>query len=392
MEAATAPRPLEGGIGLAGKVAVAWATALGVLLGGFLVAGMTLAGKLSGGGLLLSSTGLFGVGAIAGFVHGGVLGYFGRAPGTPRRRSAAGIALATLYALPALAVGWAISGWIAMTVVALYTHEIAAIVGATIAWLLGLGVLALAGKVTVRAARNAYARWEERRAGTVLVAATFGALLVIFLAEHPTIWGTPFRVTEVGAVLLALEVSIWIAGPIITLGLALLRRLPIRLAGVEVAVTRPGTLARLAIALGVGVALGLLALPFHTAPLDVPLTVAGGDPIAEALRVLGAALVDEVLLRLFLVTTLAWVILRWRGRTEGTTALAVAGAAVVQLLLYLPGVLAIGFPNPLAALGYVTVAVLLPALVFGTIYLRLGFGSAVLAHAGALGALVLLAA
>jgi hypothetical protein len=378
-------RPVSGEIGLSGRVAVSWATAGGVLVGGFVVAAMTLGGRISGAGLFMTATGLFVVGAVLGFLHGAVLGFFGREPEVSARAVVGRLALAALYAIPALALGWAIAGWMAMTVVAFYTGKTLALVGAATAWVLGAGAVVLAARHGVRALRNAYGRWPEYRVGTVLVAATFGALLVTFLADRPELWGSQFRVTPVGAVLLAGLLSIWVAGPAITLALAL-RRLQL-VPGTAGELER-GRLGRgIALGLGAGVVLGLLAVPFHTVPLAVPTALAEAGNTELLVRALSGALVSEVLLRLFLVTGLAWLILRWRGRSEGTALLAILGAAAAQVLLYLPAIDAIGFPGPLAALGYVAAVVVIPALVFGTLYWTRGLPTALVAHATALLAL-----
>jgi hypothetical protein len=68
----------------------------------------------------------------------------------------------------------------------------------------------------------------------------------------------------------------------------------------------------------------------------------------------------------------------------------VGTAAVVQVLLYLPGVNAIGFPTLTATAGYVLMTVLLPALVFGLLFWKRGLATAVLAHATALLAIALM--
>jgi hypothetical protein len=65
-------------------------------------------------------------------------------------------------------------------------------------------------------------------------------------------------------------------------------------------------------------------------------------------------------------------------------------AAAVQVVLYLPGVLALGMPSWIATLGYVLLAVLVPALAFGFLYTRRGFSAALAGHAAALIALALL--
>src|SRR5690606_23243868 len=109
----------------------------------------------------------------------------------------------------------------------------------------------------------------------------------------------------------------------------------------------PGRRVAADIALGLlaGVALGLIALPFAL-PAGLPATGAAGAVVAA----FGQALVDEVLLRLFLVTGVAWLLLRW-GRVNAPEAavVSIAVAAVVQVVLYTPAVIALGFATPLAA-------------------------------------------
>jgi hypothetical protein len=375
-------RTLTRGIGVAGKVAVSWAAAGGILVGGFLVAAMTLTGKLSGHALLLTSTGLFVVGAVLGYVHGAVLGWMGRPASEDRRKSLGGLAMSAAYAVPALLLSWLISGWIAMTAVALYAGRMPALIGCGVAWLIGLAVVALSAENGWEALRGAYASWSNARVGTLLVAATFGGLLAVFLAERPMLWGLPLRVTPVGAVLLAAMATLWLAGPIVTLGLAALDRLPG--ARPAVAFGDPGrAVAGVAIAMMVGVILALLALPFYQTTYGV---TTGG-----VATLLTTALLDEVLLRLFLVTGVVWLLLREFHLRPGRAALlAVAVAAAVQVLMYLPGILTIGFPSLATAIGFVAVAVLVPAVAFGVLYWQRGFGAAVVAHATALAALFMI--
>lgn len=383
---------LPRGIGLPGRVAVTWALAGGLLVGGFLVAAMTLAGQLSGSGLLVTASGLFLIGAALGFAHGGALGYLGRPEGLERRRAMVGLGLAAVYTLPALAVGLVVSGWIAMTVVALYTGKTLALVAVGAAWLVGLGLVGVAAAEGWEALRNAWARWPQRRVGTALVAGSFGALLVLFLVARPEVWWLGVRVTEVGAVLLAAFVTIWAVGPMVTVGLALLDRIPAArpFHGIGDPVHGAGTVA---LGVVVGLLLGLLALPFYGAPLEVPTVAADVGPAGAAAVAAARALVDEVLLRLFMVTGVTWVLLRWYRVTPKAAALtAVAAAALVQVALYTPAVLAIGFPTTAAAAGFVLLAVLLPAAAFGTLYVTRGFTAAVIADATAVLAIALLAA
>jgi hypothetical protein len=375
-------KTVTAGIGLTGKVAVAWSAAGGILVGGFLVAAMTLTGQLSGHALLLTCTGLFVVGAVLGYIHGAVLGWMGRTKSEERKTTLGGLALSAAYAIPALLVSWLIAGWIAMTSTALYAGKTGAIIGCGIAWLVGLALVAIAAENGYKALRNAYSGWSNARVGTLIVAALFGGLLAVFLADQPTIWGLELQFTPVGAVLLALAATLWLAGPMVTASLGLLDKLP---------TPRPAkafggkgqAVVSIAIALVVGVAMALIAMPFYGAATGV-------HPTGLAAAV-STALVDEVLLRLFLMTGIAWVLLREFKVSAGrAAAMAVIAAAVVQGLIYLPGVLQIGFPSPVTAFGFLAVTALVPAIAFGWLFWKRGFGTALVAHATALGALILI--
>jgi hypothetical protein len=374
------------GTGLVGRVIVTWTVAGGLLAGGFLVAGMTLAGRLSGNALLMTAAVLYVAGAVLGFAHGAALGFFGRPTDMPAREALGRVGLAALYAIPAVAVGFLAAGWIAMTTLALYLGRTLPLVGVGAGWVAGAVLVLTAAAYGVKALRNAYGRWADRRLGTVLVAATFGALLVLFLADRPELWGTRLRVTEVGAVLLAAMGTFWVAGPLVTLALDLARRLPTPRFGFGLE-RAPRAWASLAIGLAAGVVLGVIAVPFEKAAF----ATAAVGPMGSLVHAFSRALVDEVLLRLVLVTGSVWALVRWNGAAGPRAALvAVVFAAIVQAALYLPGVQAIGFASASAAAAYMATTVLLPALVFGALYWKRGFATAVLAHATALLAVMLM--
>jgi hypothetical protein len=281
--------------------------------------------------------------------------------------------LAVLYSVPALAVGWLVTIWVAMTVVAVFMGRTAPLVGSAIGWALAAAVLVSAAVLGARAFRSAYAGWPERRAGTLIVAATFAALCVTFLADRPEIWGLRLRLTEVGGLLLAAEITIWVVGPAVTMALRALKRVP----GLHPVGVAPGWRGAgdLLVGLTTGVVVGLLVVPF-AAPASVPATL--GTVVAGV----SAALVDEVLLRLILVTGVAWLLVRWHDlHREELVLLSVAAVALLQVILYAPGVIATGFPTALAALAFTATAVLLPAAVFGLLYWKKGFSAAVLADA-----------
>jgi hypothetical protein len=371
--------------GLMGRVVVSWTVAGGLLAGGFLVGGMTLGGRLSGNALLMTAGVLYVLGAALGFAHGAVLGYLGRPAEMTARQALGRLGMATLYTIPAVTVGFLAAGWIAMSAVAVYLGRTLPLIGVGLGWVAGAVLVVVAAKYGTQALHNAYARWPDRRLGTVLVAGTFAALLVLFLADRPELWGTRLRVTEIGAVLLAAVSALWIAGPVVTAGLALLRRLPAHPAlGFGRA---PRMLTSIALGLTAGAVLGVLAVPFQQAAFAT--TTVG--PVGGVVQVLSRALVDEVLLRLFLVTGVVWMLVRWYATPSPRAAVvAVLSAAVVQAILYMPGVSAIGFPTYTMAAGYLAMTVVLPAMVFGLLFWQRGFATALLAHATALLAIMLM--
>lgn len=385
---ATAGTAVGRDVGLMGRVIVSWTVAGGLLVGGFLVAGMTLAGKLSGSGLMLAAGSLYVIGGLLGFLHGAVLSYLGRPAGMTSREAISKFGMSALYAIPALIVGFLAAGWIAMSAVVLYIGKPLPMVLASVGWLAGAAIVLTAAFSGWTALQNAYARWPERRLGTVLVAATFAALLVLFLTDRPELWGMRLRVTEVGAVLLAAVGAFWIAGPAVTVALRLRGLLQGGAAVVPAVERTPRVLASLAIGLAAGAVLGVLAVPFQQAAFATPAPV---GTLGGAVLVASRAVVDEVLLRLFLVTGVVWALTKWSGTTRPMAAVyAVLIAAFAQLALYSPGVSAIGFATTGAAAAYMAATVALPALVFGFLFWKRGLATALVAHATALVALALM--
>ncbi len=359
-------------LGLAGKVAVSWAMAGGVGLGGVAVGIGTLTGKMSAHALLLTSTGLFIVGALLGFVHGAVLGFFGRTEGVTKHEATQRLMLAAVYAIPGLAVAWLVSNWMAMTVVARFAGRVLPMVGAGAGWVAGAAILGWAAVEGWKGLQSSFARWPEWKAGTTIVFATWAALLVSLLVDRPELLGLRLDLTPVGAVLLSGVIALWLVGPVVTAGLTALRKLPGR---------RPALAFRsrsgldIGIAIAAGAVVGLIALPFA----GTTILPTGGLGVAAA--ALGQAFFSEVVFRLFLMTAVVWLLLRWhRVHREEAALIAVIAVTAVETLLYLPGVAAAGFPSAFSAAGYMLAAVALPAAVFGAIYWLRGLGTAVLAH------------
>jgi hypothetical protein len=377
------------GVGLPGRTAITWAVGGAIGLGGVVVGLSALTGNLSGNGLLMTSMALFLIGGVLGFAHGAVLGVMGRPADMPRGRAVRAIALAAAYTVPALTIAFIVAGWIALTPVAIYTGKILALVGCGVAWVIGTGLITYAALTGWRALAGAYARWEEKRFGTALVAATFAGLLVLFLAKRPELWGVHMQMTEVGAVLLAISLTLWLVGPVVTLALRAAKK--IALPGI--AFDQPArVLPGVAIGMAVGAVLALIALPFAQARYGVTPSAETG-PLGALVVAMSAALFNEVVIRLFVVTAVAALALRlFATRRPQAVTFAVLAAAAVEVIVNLPGVVMIGFPTVWTAGAFMLTAVVLPAIVLGVLFWKRGLTTAVVAHATALATIAIFAA
>lgn len=364
-------------MGFPGRVAVSWAMASGVLAGGVLLAVLTLMDRMSAFGIFLTSTALFLGGGVFGFLHGAVLGWMGREPemdGDAARRS---LGLAAMYAIPGLGFAWVVSSLISQTVAARFTGNLVAVGGVAVAWIAGGFICLWAAREGARAFSNGLARWEDPIVGTGLVALTFAALLTLFLTERPELWGTQLQVGTVGAVLLAGFATTWISGPGITLPLWLSRRLP------DPRIVSPPLPDTGRVAVGVvvggvvGLALAGLALWLAPSLVTAPALDLGAEPDRLVLLSLSRGLIDEVLFRLFIVTSLVWVFRRWHPlHAEEATTAAVLVAVVVQMLAYLPAYLAQGLPDAAALLQQITWLTAVPAVGMGLLFVWRGLPAA----------------
>lgn len=149
-------------IGLPGRAAVSSAMAGGVLGGGFLLAVLTMLERTSGHAILVTLVPLFVVGAVYGFLQGGVVGYLGRPEGMGSREALAAIGRAFLYSVIGLAVAFVVAGWIAMTFVALYTGRVPALAIAAAGWIAGAGMVGWASREGTRALAGVVTRARTR--------------------------------------------------------------------------------------------------------------------------------------------------------------------------------------------------------------------------------------
>lgn len=375
--------PQSGELRFAGRVVLAMVVTGGLVFGGPLVWALVETEQLPATDLLRKSTNFFLLGTILGLIHGIPLGIFGRNPDMTVREAASAQTRGLLYALPALALAWSAAGWLATSAGGSRTDAgIAHLVFNSVAWLAALGAVIYTQGLKIRAMRASYARWPERRLGTFLVVATFVALAIELMGHRPEIWGTRLRIDPFTGLVISAVIALWIVGPSVTLALRFFRG-----RSLEFGFATKRHRARVNILTGLiaGLALSLLALPFHLSPYHLPTVVNGHGFAVGAVDAVSKALFDEVLLRVVLSTAIFALALRWHLRGSSTPmAAAVVGAAILQTLFYLPGVFDLGFRDQLATIAYMAGGVLLPAIVFGTLFWRRGFATALLANASAL--------
>ncbi len=154
------------GFGLPGAVLLSWMIAGGVLAGGFLVAYGTMAEHMSGHALLYTAGGLYLIGSLIGAILGGAVGMFGRPIEMAARRALRDQLLALLYALPALFLAFVLTGWIAMTIIAVSHGHTLPLIGVSAAYVLGIVVVGMALRFGWFGARRAWERFA-RQAGRV---------------------------------------------------------------------------------------------------------------------------------------------------------------------------------------------------------------------------------
>jgi hypothetical protein len=209
-------------LGLVGQIATSWGVA-GGLLGAVVVTGHMVAGQLSGSLGFLTTTLFFVAGSLVGFLHGGLVGYVSRPPHVSRQLALKRLALASVYAVPAMLTGWVVALALALTPTALSSGRPALAIPAILGWLGLIGVVAWATVETRQGLPNLFARWPESRALLVVLGLLFLALLPFFLGSRPEIWLLQVRPTGTAAVFMAVGATAWIGGPLVTLGLLAIR-------------------------------------------------------------------------------------------------------------------------------------------------------------------------
>lgn len=382
------------GIDLPAAVAIAWSLAGGMLFGGAAVVLMIVTGRLSGHLMLTVSATLFPLGAVVGLAHGVALGIVGRPEGATIRQAISAMVHGLIYLVPALLLGWLVAGWVAAMPLALTGHKVIGTAVSAVAWLAMVVTVYFAGSTGLHAARLAFQRWPHRVVGTALIGVVFASQVTAFLIQPPTIWFTNVRLATPGAMILAFVATFWLYGPMVTVGLWLVRRLRPDLREAEVpspsTLQRVGTSAGLAVA--AGLALAVIALPFYRGALNLPSDIERLGFASAMLMALSQAFTDELFLRLFAMTA-AFVLAARLFQAQGTRAVAIAigVATVIDLIVHWSEIPALGLPNAGTVAAYAAVRIVIPAVMFGYLFWRRGLGTAVGAHVTAGAALGLLA-
>jgi hypothetical protein len=266
---------------------------------------------------------------------------------------------------------------------ALSGHKVIGTVLSGLAWAAMVVTTYFAAGTGVHATKLAYRRWPHRVAGTALVGVVFVSLVVAFLIRPPAIWFTSIRLATPGAMLLAFVSAFWFYGPMITIGLWLVRRLRPDIRESELPL--PSTLKRTGIGAGIavasGLALALIALPFYRGAPHLPSDVERLGLASAMLLALSRAFTDELFLRLFAMTV-AFVLAARLFKAQGTraAALAIGIAAALDCIVHWAEIPALGLPTAEMVAAYAVVRVVIPAIVFGYLFWRRGLGAAVGAH------------
>lgn len=195
-----------------GRLTLSWGLAGGILAGGLLLLTASTAGEVSPAPA--ATLVLFVLGALAGLVHGAALAYLARSPGRGRREAVGSVGWALLAFLPLAPLAWFVALHVALTP-PFWTRGLPAMGGVVLSWLVAAAVSGWAAWEGWTGLRRAFLRWPARRAGATLLSLVLAVLAVSFLRTQPTIWGTDLQVRGMGALILALGATVWIAFPVV---------------------------------------------------------------------------------------------------------------------------------------------------------------------------------
>jgi hypothetical protein len=211
-------------IGLPGWTVLTWSVAGGIVMGGLLVVVLqatNVVDPLEAGTL---AEFLFVFGAALGAIHGAVLGVVGRPEGSSLGRSLRSEGLALLLMIPVLIASRELAHSVAETAAAQALGGLGGVLTSSMAWGLSAAICAIAAYKGLVALVNACRRWPDWKVGTCLATLVMAVLAVVFLRTQPELWGTEITVSGASAVVLALGATLWLALPLIVVGLLVTHR------------------------------------------------------------------------------------------------------------------------------------------------------------------------
>ena len=203
-------------LGLVGQVATSWGVA-GGLVASVVVTVHVLVGQLSSSLGFVTTTVFYVIGSLIGYLHGGILAYLGRPAVADRRTALHRLALASVYAIPAMVVGWVAAMLLVMSAASLLAGRPAALLISLIGWVAAAGGVVWAVVETRAAVRNLFRRWPGARAIAVVLGLAFLALLPVFIVSRPTIWIVGMEPSATAAGVMAAGATLWIVGPLAAL-------------------------------------------------------------------------------------------------------------------------------------------------------------------------------
>lgn len=367
-------------------LSIVWTLAGGLLFGGVGVAIMQHFNAIAGPLILMAASTLFLIGAGIGLAHSLVLGYFGREPGTTWRDNLKALKHGLLYFIPALLLGWVVTGWVAALPIALATSVIGSFVSIS-AWVILLFMVFMAISMGWEGLTRAYGGWQDRVLGTLATAGALVSLLLLFYISNHPVWFTAIQLTTFGKAFFSMGVALWIYGPITTLGLYLLHQ---KLNRTDIAEARfPATKVdwkRFALdamhVVVVGFLMAMLLLPFYNGVSNLPTLLEKYGILYGILLSMSAAVSNELFLRLFLFTLIFWFARKhWPTKETRALWIAIAASALIDGLFHTNELPALGFGTLAMSVSYVVVHVILPSVAFGYLYWKRGLATAMGAHA-----------
>jgi hypothetical protein len=154
----TRPVALTRDMDLTGQLVVGGTVSTGLLFGGFAVGILGLTGQTSGHALLVTSLGLFLMGALLGLTLSALVGVVGRGDGVTLEAAGWQVLKGILYSVPATLIGAMLAGWIAMAVVARYLGKTVPLAGSAVAALIAAAIMVATARLTWETALNVVRR------------------------------------------------------------------------------------------------------------------------------------------------------------------------------------------------------------------------------------------